>query len=165
MFSQKPNSHSIYTRLAKALIWLCVCAWCSEPYLIVGNLMSLLILFRGEMSLRKSLDSIHVAVLLLVLIHANGIDSVRTLSQASRYRITQTNGKPSNLILKCAARVVDEDIGYKINTETGECSTGDSNNPEQGFTYFDKTDMLQRFVHDGVSFILSSWYKQRILII
>ena len=117
--------------------------------------MSPLILFRGEMSLRNLLDSIHVVVLLLVLIHANGIDSVRTVSQASKYRITQTNGKPSNLILKCAARVVDEDIGYKVNTETGECSTGDSNNPEQGFTYFDKTDMLQRFMH-GVSFILSS---------
>ena len=91
-------------------------------------------------------------VFLLCLFHKNGIDGARTLiSQSSKYRVT--NGQTSSLLLRCAASGGDKDYGHKVNMGSGECSAGDSSNPETGFTYIDKTDMIQLF-SNGVSIII-----------
>ena len=95
-------------------------------------------------------------MLLLCIFHKNGIGGALTLiSQSSKYRVT--NGQSTSLLLRCAASAGDTDYGHKVNMGSGECSTGDSSNPEIGFTYFDKTDMLQHFLN-VVSIILYSLY-------
>ena len=103
------------------------------------------------MNLPSVLD--YKLMLLFCIIHMKGIGTVKTLlSKSSKYRIT--NGQVTSLLPVCAASAVDEDYGHKVNTVTGECSAGDSSNPEIGFTYFDKTDMTQRFLNE-VSFPLT----------
>ena len=95
-------------------------------------------------------------VFLLCIFLKNGIEGARTLiRQSSKYRVT--NGQSTSLLLRCAASAGDTDYGHKVNMGSGECSAGDSSNPETGFTYFDKTDMLQLFLN-GVSIILYSLY-------
>ena len=102
------------------------------------------------MNLQTSLDS--QVAFLSYLIHITGIDSFRTLSQSSKYHLTNTNGKSSNLVFMCAMKAINEDRGYKVNMETGECKAGDSSSPAPGFTYLDKTDMFQRFTSEVSSF-------------
>ena len=101
---------------------------------------------RREMNLPSVLD--YKLMLLFCIIHMKGIDTVKTLiSQSSKYRI-YTTGQVTSLLPVCAASVVDEDYGHKVNLVTGECSAGDSSNQEPGFIYFDKTDMIQRFLNE-----------------
>ena len=110
------------------------------------------------MNLRTSLDS--KVAFLLCLIHITGIDSFRTLSQSSKISLTNTNGQSSDLVFMCAMKAINEDRGYKVNMETGECKAGDSSSPAPGFTYLDKTDMFQHFINEVGSF--SSVYMNKV---
>ena len=96
------------------------------------------------MNLTIALDT--KILLLLCIIHINGIDGARTLiSQAAKYSVS--NGQATGSLLQCAASARDKDYGHKVNTVTGECSAGDSSDTEIGFTFLDKTDMFQRFLN------------------
>ena len=96
------------------------------------------------MKLTNALDT--KILLLLCIIHINGIDGARTLiSQSAEYSVS--NGQATELLLQCAMSARDKDYGHKVNTVTGECSAGDSSNPEIGFTFLDKKDTFQRFIN------------------
>ena len=121
-----------------------------------NNLKPLIHFIREEMKLAIALDT--KILFLLCIIHTHGIDGARTLiSQSAEYSVS--NGQATDLLLQCAASARDKDYGHKVNTVTGECSAGDSSNPEIGFTFLDKTDTFQSFLN-VVSLLIHNRYYE-----
>ena len=122
----------------------------------VNNLKPWTHFTREKMQLTVALDT--KMLVLFCIIHTNGIDGARTLiSQSAEYSVS--NGQATDLLLQCAASAGDKDYGHKVNTVTGECSAGDSSNPEIGFTFLDKKDMFQRFLNVVSLLIYKRYYE------